>query len=48
MLSTVVPIERLRVTHALGDLPKISDKFSQGAISYSKVRAITRVANENN
>ena len=40
--------ERLRVAHALGGLPKISEKFSQGAISYSKVRAITRVANETN
>ena len=40
--------ERLRVAHALGGLPKISEKFSEGAISYSKVRAITRVANEAN
>ena len=27
--------ERLRVAHALGGLPKISEKFSEGAISYS-------------
>jgi len=40
--------ERLRVAHALGDLPKISEKFSEGAISYSKVRAITRVADSSN
>ena len=40
--------ERLRVAHALGGSPKISEKFSEGAISYSKVRAITRVANEAN
>jgi len=40
--------ERLRVAHALGGLPTISEKFSEGAISYSKVRAITRVANETN
>ena len=40
--------ERLRVAHALGGLPKISEKFSEGAISYSKVRAITRVADETN
>ena len=40
--------ERLRVAYALGDLPKISEKFSQGAISYSKVRAITRVADSSN
>ncbi len=40
--------ERLRVAHALGGLPKISEKFSEGAISYSKVRAITRVADASN
>jgi len=40
--------ERLRVAHALGGLPRISERFSEGAISYSKVRAITRVADENN
>jgi hypothetical protein len=40
--------ERLRVAHALGGLPTISKKFSEGAISYSKVRAITRVADEGN
>ena len=40
--------ERLRVAHALSGLPKISEKFSAGAISYSKVRAITRVADESN
>jgi hypothetical protein len=40
--------ERLRVALALGGLPTISKKFSEGAISYSKVRAITRVADESN
>lgn len=40
--------ERLRVAHALEGLPKISEKFAAGAISYSKVRAITRVADEGN
>ena len=40
--------ERLRVAHALSGLPRISEKFSEGAISYSKVRAVTRVANESN
>jgi hypothetical protein len=40
--------ERLRVAHALAELPQISEKFSDGAISYSKVRAITRVADESN
>ncbi|MCP4301262.1 MAG: DUF222 domain-containing protein [Gammaproteobacteria bacterium] len=40
--------ERLRVAHALAGLPKINEEFSAGKISYSKVRAITRVADENN
>ena len=40
--------ERLRVAHALAALPKISAEFSQGKISYSKVRAITRVATTEN
>jgi len=40
--------ERLRVAHGLAGLPKISEQFSAGAISYSKVRAITRVASESN
>lgn len=40
--------ERLRVAHALVKLPKISQKFSSGEISFSKVRAITRVADSSN
>ena len=40
--------EKLRVAKALADLPKVSEAFEQGRISYSKARAITRVANENN
>ena len=36
--------ERLRVAHALSHLPKISAAFSEGRLSYSKVRAMTRVA----
>ena len=35
---------KVRVAHALVDLPKISEKFRQGEVSYSKVRAMTRVA----
>ncbi|MHA6622148.1 HNH endonuclease signature motif containing protein [Pseudonocardia sp. DLS-67] len=35
--------ERLRVAHGLQHLPKISEAFGGGRISYSKVRAITRV-----
>jgi hypothetical protein len=40
--------ERVRVAHALKDLPKTSQTFRKGKISYSKVRAITRVATPRN
>jgi len=40
--------ERVRVAHALGKLPKIDARFATGALSYSKVRAITRIADESN
>lgn len=40
--------ERVRVAHALPDLPKISEKLRRGEISYSKVRAMTRVATVKN
>jgi len=40
--------ERVRVANALGDLPKISAAFRNGEISFSKVRAITRVATQEN
>ena len=36
--------EKVRVARALPELPKISSSFSEGRISYSKVRAMTRVA----
>ncbi len=36
--------EKLRVAHALEKLPKISDAMARGELSYSKVRALTRVA----
>ncbi|MCB9601677.1 MAG: DUF222 domain-containing protein [Sandaracinus sp.] len=36
--------ERLRITHALRELPKVADAMRTGTISYSKVRAIVRVA----
>ncbi|GAA3236080.1 hypothetical protein GCM10017691_34000 [Pseudonocardia petroleophila] len=35
--------EHVRVAHALRRLPLIAAAFAQGRISYSKVRAITRV-----
>jgi hypothetical protein len=36
--------EKVRVAHALENLPKVSAAMERGEISYSKVRAITRVA----
>ena len=43
-LSVRTAQEHLRIGHALGDLPLISQAFTQGRLSYSKVRALTRVA----
>ncbi len=40
--------EKVRVANALPKLQKISEAFSKGELSYSKVRAMTRVANEDN
>jgi len=40
--------EKVRVANALGELPKISEAFRLGEISYSKVRAISRVATADN
>jgi hypothetical protein len=40
--------ERVRVARALPALPKILDSFRQGKVSYSKVRAMTRVATRRN
>ena len=36
--------EKVRVAHALAGLPKIAASMSRGELSYSKVRAVTRVA----
>ncbi len=36
--------ERVRIARALGDLPRISAAMKRGELSYSKVRALTRVA----
>jgi hypothetical protein len=38
--------EKVRVAHALKDLPKIAAAMARGQLSYSKVRALTRVAGE--
>ena len=40
--------EKVRVANALAELPKISEAFSKGEVSYSKVRAMTRIANRKN
>ena len=40
--------ERLRMAHALVGLPKISAGFSEGTLSFSKVRAMTRIATPEN
>ncbi|MGM0658050.1 MAG: DUF222 domain-containing protein [Pseudomonadota bacterium] len=40
--------EKVRVAHALKDLPQISSAFRRGTVSFSKVRAMTRVATPEN
>ena len=40
--------EKVRVAHTLADLPAISRAMQQGKLSYSKVRALTRVATPDN
>jgi hypothetical protein len=40
--------EKVRVAHALAGLPRISAAFRRGRVSYSKVRAMTRVATVDN
>jgi hypothetical protein len=40
--------EKVRVAHALAELPLISEAFRNGQVSYSKVRAMTRIADESN
>jgi hypothetical protein len=40
--------EKVRVARALPGLPQISEAFREGRVSYSKVRAITRVAKPEN
>jgi hypothetical protein len=42
-MSLRTATEHLRVAHALRNLPQISEAFAAGQISYSKVRAITRI-----
>ncbi len=40
--------DKLRVAHALRVLPLVTEHFAAGRLSYSKVRAITRIANAEN
>jgi len=40
--------EKVRVAHVLKDLPQISEAFRRGELSYSKVRAMTRIADAGN
>ena len=47
-LSLITAKEKMRVAHALKVLPAISGAFAQGELSYSKVRALTRVAHRDN
>ncbi len=43
-VSPVAAREQLRVARALAELPAIRDEFGAGRLSYSQVRALTRVA----
>ena len=40
--------EKVRVAHALATLPRVSATMQRGAISYAKVRALTRIATPEN
>ncbi len=46
--SMTTALEKVRVAHALKILPGISGAFASGELSYSKVRALTRVASRRN
>ena len=43
-LDLVTAREKVRIAHALPKLPMITEAFRDGRLSYSKVRALTRVA----
>lgn len=47
-LSLSAAREKVRTAHALRELPAISAAFGDGRLSYSKVRALTRVAQAHN
>ena len=47
-LSLPVARQYVRIARKLPDLPLVSEAFSKGELSYSKVRAITRIAEPDN
>ena len=47
-IGMVAAREKVRVAHAIRRLPAINEAFRDGRISYSKVRAMTRVATPEN
>src|SRR5262245_1187128 len=47
-LSLNAAREKVRVAHALKCLPQMSDALARGVLSYSKARALTRVATREN
>jgi hypothetical protein len=47
-ISRVTAHEKVRVARTLWLLPQIDEAFAQGGLSYSKVRALSRVATERN
>ncbi len=47
-LTIATAREKVRVAQALERLPLVSESFSSGELSYSKVRSLTRVANPSN
>lgn len=47
-LSRMTAREKVRVARALESLPQITDAFARGRLSFSQVRAVTRVATTDN
>jgi hypothetical protein len=47
-LSSSAARDHVRVARCLGAIPKITASFAKGALSFSQVRALSRVANEKN
>ena len=47
-ISPATAREQVRVAHALDELPKVRASFAAGRLSYSKVRAMSRIATAEN